>query len=96
MRETKFTIEIYGNTVFEGFTKDENWNGWACPYFAFEESQRIVEAHRKTGQQAGFDNDSDAFYFNIQDEEEFYQPIEVDGKKFYPIGNSSWIWSEDY
>jgi hypothetical protein len=62
----------------------------------FEESQKIVDAHKKTGQKAGFDETSNAFYFNVQDEEEFYQPVEFEGKKLYPIGNSSWIWEEKY
>lgn len=94
MRHSKFKIETYPNNKFEGFTNGEDWNGWACPYFTFEESQKIVEAHKKTGQKAGFYENSDEFYFEIQDEKEIYPPIEFEGKKLYPIGNSSWIWKE--
>lgn len=94
MRKAEFTIETYGNNTFDGYTQDEDWNGWACPYFTLEEAQKIVDMHKKTGQKAGFNEDSNAFYFNVQDEEEFYQPVEIEGTKFYPIGNSSWIWEE--
>ncbi len=94
MRKSNFTIEVYGKTFFEGYIKDEDWNGWACPYFTFEESQKIVDAHRKTGQKAGFMKELDGFYFKIQDEEEFYQAIEIEGQRFYSIGNSNWIWEE--
>jgi hypothetical protein len=49
MRATTFTIEVYGDVRFQGFTQDETWNGWACPYFTFEQAQRIVEAHQRFG-----------------------------------------------
>ncbi len=94
MRKLTFTIESYENQFFEGYTQDEDWNGWACPYFTFEESQKVVEAHRKTGQEARFDKNSNTFYFNNQDEVEFYQHLEFEGIKLYPIGNSTWIWEE--
>ncbi len=94
MRNSTFTIETYQNNTFEGYTQDEHWNGWSCPYFTFEQSHKIVESHRKTGQMAGFDKDSNAFYFDFQDERELYQFIEIESIKFYPIGNSAWIWEE--
>jgi hypothetical protein len=61
MRGAKFNIEIYGDQTFTGYTDDEDWNGWACPYSTFNESQKIVDAHRKTGQNAGYDKNSDTF-----------------------------------
>ena len=45
LREAKFVIEPLGETVFDGYTQDEDWNGWACPYFTFEQAERIVEAY---------------------------------------------------
>jgi len=94
MKSTKFSIEIYGNEVFDGYTKNEDWNGWACPYFTFEESVKIVDAHRKSGQKAEYNQDSNAFYFEIQDNYEVYKSTELEGIKLYPIGNSNWIWEE--
>lgn len=94
MRKTEFKIETYGNASFEGYTLEEDWNGWSCPYFTLEESKRIVNAHTATGQNASYNENSDTFCFESQDEEEFYTPLELKGMKLYPIGNSSWIWEE--
>jgi hypothetical protein len=94
MRSAKFNIEIYGDKTFNGYTDDEEWNGWSCPYFTFEESKKIVAAHHTPFQKAGYDETSDVFYFQIQDEYEYFRPIEIEGKKLYPIGTSSWIWEE--
>jgi len=94
MKKAVFRIEIYGDNNFEGFTNGETWNGWACPYFTFQEAQKIVDAHRKTGQNAQYDEDSEAFLFEVQNEEEFYLPLNVEGRNLYSIGYSSWIWEE--
>ena len=94
MRKTKFTLESYGDTAFEGYTQDDDWNGFACPYFTFEETEKIVKAHKITGQNAGFSEELNGFYFEIQDTEEFYQLMEIGEKKVFPIGNSSWIREE--
>jgi hypothetical protein len=44
MREAKFSIDLLGDQLFDGYTKGETWNGWACPYFNFEQGQQIVAA----------------------------------------------------
>lgn len=31
--------------LFDGFTTDMRWNGWACPYFTFEQAQAVIEQH---------------------------------------------------
>ena len=46
MRHSRFTIDMFGGEVFDGFTTGETWNGWARLYFTFEEAQRVAEAHR--------------------------------------------------
>lgn len=92
MRQSKFTIESIPRQQFEGFTDGGNWNGWATPYFSFEQAQRIVEAHNSGN--ARYDEENDQFVFNIDDEEEFYPAVLEDGRKLYSIGNGSWIWEE--
>lgn len=94
MRSGKFSIESKQDLVFSGFTEGENWNGWACPYFTFEESQKIVKAHIETGQKASYNAILDAFHFEVSNEYDFYEAIEISGQKLYPIGNSNWIWEE--
>jgi hypothetical protein len=94
MRKAMFSIESLSNQIFEGYTQDETWNGWACPYFTFEEASKIVEAQRKTGEDAWYDQDSDQFIFRIQGEEEVFPAIQIQNLKVYSIGSTSWIWDE--
>ena len=95
MKQAVFVIDTFPDYKFSGFSNDEDWNGWACPYFTFEESEKIVEAHKTTGQGAWFDEANDQFVFKIGDDTELYQAINNDGQKLYPIGNGNWIWEEN-
>lgn len=95
MRATRFTIDTFGNEVFDGFTQGETWNGWARPYFTFEQSQRVAEAHKAQGGRASYDETQDSFTFEMDagDPDAFPADV-VEGKKFYPIGAGCWIWEE--
>ncbi len=103
MRKTKFKIESLGYETFEGFTKDEDWNGWDCPYFTFDQAQKVLKQFnlfREITRQKGFafyDETADAFVFplNDEDESEVYAAIDEEGQKYYPVGASCWIWEED-
>lgn len=94
MRKAQFKLEFLGNSTFDGFTEDETWNGWACPYFTYEESVKILKVQNASGGKATYEPDSDRFIFCIQDEEDVFEPIEVGDLKLYPIGNGIWIWDE--
>lgn len=71
MRLTNFKIESLGYETFEGFTKNENWNGRDCPYFTFEQAQKVLktynELRRIIGQTnaASYDSSADAFVFPL-------------------------------
>jgi hypothetical protein len=101
MEITRFKNDALGFEAFEGYTKGENWNGWDCPYFTFEQAQKILKIHnelkRITGEvaQAYYDFDNDFFAFPVADDEtEIYKPIVENNKKYYPIGAFTWIWEE--
>jgi hypothetical protein len=95
MRQAAFKIESLHGFTFRGFTKEESWNGWACPYFAFEQAQEIADAHSKCLiTNATYNEIEDKFVFGFSDENEEYSAISINGKKLYPIGNASWIWEE--
>jgi len=96
MRLTKFSIETFGNKVFGGFTQDEYFNGWACPYFTFEQAQSVLEAQQQISSKAFYNEVEDSFIFNLEneDESEVYNAVSIEGRKLYPIGTFSWIWEE--
>jgi len=97
MRGTKFSIDTLGSNEFEGYTQDEEWNGWACPYFTYEQAQRLVDAYRSCGWEARYDDKQDQFVFAIADdpdEHDAYSAIYMEGLKLYPIGAFGWIWEE--
>jgi hypothetical protein len=98
---SRFRNEALGFDSFEGYTKGETWNGWDCPYFTFEQAQKILnvfnEIHRIIGEsrQAYYDSNNDFFAFpRDSDETEIYKPVVENKIKYYPIGAFNWIWEE--
>ena len=101
MRLTNFKIESLGYETFEGFTKDENWNGWDCPYFTFEQAQKVLKVYNDLrvviGQKdlAYYDSAADVFIFPTSKEEsETFAAIIENGQKYYAVGAFCWIWEE--
>ncbi len=102
MRPAKFKLESLGYVTFDGFTKNENWNGWACPYFTFEQAQKVLKIYNQLRQIIGqkdlafYDPAADAFVFPADDEDEpeIFAAITENGQKYYPVGAFMWIWEE--
>lgn len=94
MRPTRFIIDSL-NGIFEGYTLDENWNGWACPRFTYEQGLFVLTACQQADQHGFYDAANDRFVVSFNDEEESYEAEEIDGLKVYPIGARNWIWEEE-
>ena len=95
LRKAQFTIETFPGLVFEGYTSGES-DGWASPYFAFDEARKIAEVHENTlNLPTHYDESGDKFIFEMPDETEEYPAILIEEKKLYPIGNCEWIWEEN-
>jgi hypothetical protein len=86
------------NGVYEGFTRGDNWNGWACPYFSKETGLRIARALKGV-----FDKDKDQFVFTDEnydppEDKEYFEGFDIkttEGKRHvYAIGAFGWIWNE--
>lgn len=81
----------------KGWTTGELWNGWAVPYFEYEEAERVVEEVAAAELQGRYDRDRDAFVFvNENEQEQEYAAESIDTpqgqRKAYPIGAREWIW----
>lgn len=95
MKQTRFAVDFLEGREFEGYTRGENWNGFACPYFTFDQAKRIVDAWPETGGTASYVSGGDEFIFQMSDgARDSFGPVEIEGMKLYPIGNGSWIWDE--
>jgi hypothetical protein len=91
----EFRADFFGEETFSGFTNGETWNGWACPYFSYEQGQRIITVYReKLKGKAWYEEEEDMFFFEFSEETEEYPAELVNGRKLYPIGNGVWIWEE--
>lgn len=99
MRLAKFTIDVYEGQSFDGFSRDEDWNGWACPYFTFEQGLKVMEAHLARGWKAKYNESEDQFVFDFShdgnDEPDAFTAEQIEGKKLYPLGAFCWIWEEE-
>lgn len=97
-RKTEFQIEC--GPKYEGYTKGEHWNGWACPRLTKEAALKLCA-----------DTDNGMIWYNEErdmivsqndfedptDNEEFEgKDIIVDGEVIhvYPVGAWSWIWDD--
>lgn len=99
----RFVMDSIPGQSFTGFTDGSDWNGWACPYFTFEEAVRVLRASQPNGFWWRYDSVDDAFTAGARpqasgDEPEYYEAetVEVDGETvtLYPVGARYWIWEE--
>ena len=83
-----------------GYTSGARWNGWATPYFTFEEAQKIqAEFSQGVDFPMLYDVNKDEFRIQYDDDEPYIWKGEdiqtVDGiKHLYGIGAYSHIWDE--
>lgn len=97
MHKKLFTIDD-GN-IFIGYTDGSRWNGWATPYFPFEEAQKVAhDFNEYTEHKMQYDHIYDKFYVwneNL-DDFEMWQGADVQTdegiKHLYGIGAYSWVW----
>lgn len=96
-----YSTEFYAEWIdkkYRGWTTGRRWNGWAMPYFEFEEAMRYAKDSGNTR----YEPELDAFVTVMEGQED--DPgvdeatvIRVRGRgpiKTYPIGAGSWTWSE--
>jgi hypothetical protein len=38
MREAKFSHDFLSDSEFRGYTRDRTYNGFACPYFSYDQA----------------------------------------------------------
>lgn len=91
-----------------GYTADQRWNGWACPYFDKSAADDLVAqlnesyAYYGESRRAYYDDARDVYVtpYDGSDEDDWdtwgVQTIIVQGKEraVYPIGAFCWCWIE--
>ena len=87
--------------MYIGYTNGDRWNGWATPYFTYEEAQKLqAEFNQGDGLRMFYDCQADKFILQYEDDDEPYvwkgEDIQtVDGTlHLYGIGAYSHIWDE--
>lgn len=90
----------------EGITYGHTWNGWACPYFTFEnalivakhinQDQDYCKEHQLPISSLTYSEEKDTFFYvpdsEVPSEVDDYKGFLVDGVKYYAIGSHSWCW----
>ena len=99
MKKAVFYID--GGPAYIGYTNGDRWNGWATPYFTFEEAQRLqTDWNRETDFPMLYDVSKDEFRVKYDGDDVPYiwkgEDIQtVDGKlHLYGIGAYSHIWDK--
>lgn len=86
-------LEKYQHRAY--LNPEEDWNGWACPYFKKEEAERMSSWLPELGEALSYDEKADEFIIGPEDcpeDSEHFPAVDIDGKKLYPIGTHSWVW----
>ena len=104
-RKAKFSIEECPE--FEGYTFNQYWNGWDCPYFTKDVAMEVCkefsyEYNDEEECRCFYDEETDTFYcedWNYDYErQEIGHPTEINTEdgviKVYDFGYAGWIWSE--
>lgn len=96
-------------TLFDGYTLGEEWNGFACPYFTLQQAETLMR-YQNAQSQSEFGTDAmfydatrDAYAVRFPDDParpaDYYVGEDLDTADgrlhVYPIGHSAWIWYED-
>ena len=111
MKEYKkafFSMDSFDDTKpnIEGITYGNTWNGWACPYFTFENALLISEwvnkdqdyckEHQLPIAQMTYDEAKDTFFYvqdlDVPSDVDEYEVSIIDGIKYYAIGSHGWCW----
>lgn len=99
-RPAVFQIDAI-ESFFHGITLGQQWNGFACPLFSFEEAQRLMALNNHTDfcGQIVYSAEQDAFLFHefgVESEErpDVYKAVVIQGQKLYPVGAFSWCWQD--
>ena len=97
----KALFQINEGPIYMGYTNGARWNGWATPYFTFEEAQKLqAEFNQDVQSPMLYDVSKDVFILKYEDDDEPYiwegEDIETeDGiKHLYGIGAYSHIWDD--
>lgn len=105
--DAKFRQGLFGTDAtpgpYRGYTKGDDWNGWATPYFEFEVAIHVARdsSRLNDGTRVAYDEARDAFLYEdsaYPDEPVSFEAmtIEVGGqeKRVYPVGTYYWTWEE--
>lgn len=94
-KPAKFKMDFFDDGIsIDGFTYGNTWNGWAIPYFTFENAQKLIPIFEGY---LAYDANQDAFtyldpvHMEVEDIE-IYEPVMVNGNKYYSVGGMSFCW----
>ena len=97
----KNIFSIEGQKSFSGYyDPGRDWNGWDCPYFEWEEAQKIADWINEWSSQKQLKVDYDErVIISMEDPESQFDITgslvdTVDGEKeLFEVGTGWWIWS---
>lgn len=89
LKKAIFSMDCFDENI-EGFTYGNTWNGWACPYFTFDNAMKLTSL---VPFNMWYHQEGDTF-LTMSDEidNEEFNAVIIDGQKYYAIGNCSWCW----
>jgi hypothetical protein len=99
----KSLFRLGASDLYEGYTADEHWNGFAVPWFEKAIAEQILDDLKAAGSTWTFNAADDRYEIHQGGAPEgWVEPygaiiLEHEGKdiKAYSIGGYAWVWTED-
>ena len=102
--KANFSTDMEEGKIYAGYTLDELWNGWECPYFTPVETRRIIEDFNEGNTETKiYYGEKDCVYMDDEAAEMTHELIATpeiveteDGtKKLYQFNGFTWYKEED-
>lgn len=101
LKKAVFTIGEYPK-AYIGYTKGDDWNGWATPFFEKAEADKVAEGFNECAEfPMQYDEVYDQFYILDTEADELEKwegndyPTTEGIKHLYGIGAYCWVWDEE-
>lgn len=107
MEKQIFEIETEnGFEQFEGITFGQRWNGWECPQFDLETTNKILlgMCSEEVAKECSFSHYKYDEFYNVVIETTFWgnkiecvetwKPSNINGVDFFAVGYMCWTWTK--
>lgn len=93
MYAKRFQLDGIEGTV-HGYSVDQSWNGFECPYFTFDQAIALLRRSHLRFEYRDAERGDLFLVYTGYGEPDIFEGMEVNGLHVYGIGAFAWAWSQ--